>query len=512
MHNVTRRDFLRLAALAALAPAWSRLTAAGTSRPPNVVFIFADDLGYGDLGCYGATKVSTPNIDRLAREGVRFTDAHSPSSVCTPSRYNLLTGRYCWRTWAGTSCVWSTDPLLIDTDRLTLPKLMKRSGYTTACIGKWHLAFGRPGGPGWDDVYGPDYNRPLKPGPLEVGFDYFFGIPHVGQFPHVYIRNHDIVGRKPADRIRLVLDKKNEEYRLPYTERPREGHTPWHTFEGTDDFSYEHEDLAIRLTEEAVDYLEARPADKPFFLYFAQRNVHSPVRPNPRFRDTSRIGAYGDFIHELDWSVGQILDTLDRKGLADNTIVMFSSDNGAVARGYRPTDFVDYDGHRANGNWRGQKTEIYEGGHRVPFLVRWPGRIRPGRTSDQLVATTDMMATAAELLGERLPPHAAEDSFSFLPALLGQPAAGPVREAIVNDSYTGEMAIRQGPWKLILAQHGGGIGSKAMQPDPNKPAGQLFNLEKDPTESENLYTRHPEKVRRLTALLERIEKSGRSRP
>ena len=191
---------------------------------------------------------------------------------------------------------------------------MKRHGYTTACVGKWHLGFGRPGEEGWDDVYGPDYNRPLKPGPLEVGFDYFFGIPHVGQFPHVYIRGHTIVGRTPNDQIKLILDK-DDRFRLPYTERPRAGKTPSHTFEGTEDFRYAHEELAIRLTREAVGWLEQRAAGKPFFLYFAHRNVHGPIRPNPRFRGTSEVGTYGDFIHELDWSVGHVLDALDRRGL-----------------------------------------------------------------------------------------------------------------------------------------------------------------------------------------------------
>ncbi len=482
-----------------------------TAGKPNILFILADDLGYGDLGCYGATQVKTPHIDRLAREGRRFTDAHSPCSVCTPTRYNVLTGRYCWRTWAGTSCVWSTDPLLIDTDRLTLPKLLKRHGYTTACIGKWHLGFGRPGEKGWDEVYGPDYNLPLKPGPLEVGFDYFFGIPHVGQLPHVYIRNHSIVGRSPEDRITLVLDK-NKGFRLPYTERPRIGTTPWHTFEGTKNFTYAHEDLALRLTEEAVDWLEQRRDDKPFFLYLAHRNVHGPVTPNKRFRGTSGIGAYGDFIHELDWSVGQVLDTLDRLELSGNTIVFFSSDNGAVSRGYRPVDFVKYGTHRANGLWRGQKTEIYEGGHRVPLLVRWPGHVTAGSTSSQLVALTDMLATAAELLGDTLPAGAGEDSFSFLPALRDRPACGPVRHTIVNDSYTGEMAIREGAWKLIQAPHGGGIGKLKGKHASDLPPVQLFNLEKDPTESENLYATHPDTVARLERILTRLRESGRSRP
>jgi arylsulfatase A-like enzyme len=479
---------------------------------PNIVLILADDLGYGDVGCYGATKVQTPNIDRLARQGRRFTDAHSPSSVCTPTRYNLLTGRYCWRTWARTSCVWSSDPLLIDTERLTLPALLKRHGYRTACIGKWHLGFGRPGAEGWDDELGPDYNRPLQPGPLEIGFDSFFGIPHVGQFPHVYIRDHEILGRGPGDQIRLILDK-DEAWHLPYPQRPRVGRTPAHRFEGTEDFQYAHEDLAIRLTEEAVGWLKHQQhATEPFFLYFAHRNVHGPIKPNQQFRGTSPIGAYGDFIHELDWSVGQVLGALDRLGLTEKTIVFFSSDNGAVERGYRPTEFVDYDGHRANGPWRGQKTEIYEGGHRVPLIARWPQHVAAGSQSDQLVALTDTMATVAELLGDTLPAEAGEDSFSFLPALLARDATGPVRQSIVNDSYTGEMAIREGPWKLILAQHGGGIGARDHQPDPERPPAQLFRLDQDPTESTNLYASQPAKVAQLKQLLQRIQDSGRSRP
>ncbi len=488
--------------------------AADKTLHPNIVFILADDLGYGDIGCYGAAKVRTPNIDRLAREGRRFIDAHTPASVCTPSRYNLLTGRYSWRTWAKTSCVWSSDPLLIDDGRLTVPALLKRHRYTTACIGKWHLGFGRPGEEGWDDVYGPDYNRPLKPGPLEVGFDYFFGIPHVGQFPHVFIRNHEIIGRGAEDRIKLVLDPKKEGYHLPYLERPREGSTPGHTFEGTDAFCYEHEDLAIRLTKEAVAWIDQRAGkQEPFFLYFAHRNVHGPIKPNPRFLGTSEIGIYGDFIHELDWSIGQVLDALNRQGLADNTIVCFSSDNGAVEKGYKPTDSVNYGGHRANGPWRGQKTEVYEGGHRVPLIVRWPNHIQPGSESSQLVALTDVLATVAELMDDKLPTDAGEDSFSFLPALLDRKPARPVRTAIVNDSDTGEMSIRKGPWKLILAQHGGGIsgGWGKKEYDPSLPPGQLYRLDQDPMESTNLYVSHPEKVAELKQLFERIRQSGRSR-
>jgi arylsulfatase A-like enzyme len=483
-----------------------------SERRPNIVVILADDLGYGDVGCYGATKVRTPNVDRLANQGCRFTDAHSPCSVCTPTRYNLLAGRYAWRTWARSTCVWSSDPLLIEPDRLTVASLLKRYGYATACVGKWHLGFGRPGMLGWDDVLGPDYNGKLKPGPLEVGFDYFFGIPHVGQFPHVYIRNHRVVGLKSGGAMRLIPDKRPAFHRS-FLERPRNGGgPPRHTFEGTEDIRYKHEDLAIRLTKEAVAWIERQPLNRPFFLYFAHRNVHSPVRPNPRFRGTSDIGVYGDFIHELDWSVGEILDALERRGHADNTLVLFSSDNGAVDARYKPVDFVDYSGHRANGPWRGQKTEAYEGGHRVPLIVRWPGHVRLKTTSDQLVALTDTLATVAELMGVELPPGAGEDSFSFLHAILGRIPSRPVRNAIVNDSFRGQFAVRQGPWKLLLCQGGGGLGWEPDQRDPDLPPGQIYNLDDDPTESENLYRSRPEMVEHLTNLLEEYKTSGHSRP
>lgn len=481
--------------------------ARAASDPPNIVFVLADDLGYGDLSCYGATKVATPNIDRLAAEGMRFTDAHSPHSVCTPTRYGLLTGRYAWRAWARSRCVWSDDPLLIDTERLTLASLLESAGYTTACVGKWHLGFGAPGEPGWQQRLGPDYNRALNPGPLEVGFDYFFGIPHVGQYPHIFIENHQVVGLRPDSPLQLVLDERTVN-RSSY--RQRLDLTPRHTFTGGEGTSYKHEDLAVALTDKAVAWLEAKPKE-PFFLYFAQRNVHAPLRPNPRFQGQSAIGVYGDFILELDWAAGRILDTLESTGYAGNTLVVFSSDNGAVQMGHRPAEIVDYSGHKANGPLRGQKTEVYEGGHRVPLLARWPGKVEAGATSDQLVALTDMLATAAELLNRSLPDNAGEDSFSFLPALLGRAPAGEVRDTIVHDSNRGQFAIRQGPWKLLLCQGGGGIGWEPVGYDPLKPRGQLYNLERDPGEANNLYVSQRERVGELTALLEQIQMSGRSR-
>ena len=499
----TRRACGRLAALLAFVPALAAapgLRAQSAADRPNVVVILADDLGYGDLGSYGATRVRTPNIDRLAREGLRFTDGHSPHSVCTPTRYGLLTGRYAWRTWNGSATLWSDDPLLIDTTRLTLPKLLRSAGYQTAIIGKWHLGFGAPGTPGWDDVKGPDYNRALRPGPLEVGFDYFFGIPHVGQYPHVLIENHHVVGLDPADPLQIVLDERWKG-RASYLERLG---TPAHQFLGGKAATYQHEELAITLTEKAVEWIEKRDRT-PFFLYFAPRNPHSPLRPNARFEGTSEIGVYGDFIHELDWSVGEVLNALERRGLSHNTLVLFSSDNG----GLRPRDVLER-GHDPNGALAGQKTEVYEGGNRVPLLVRWPARVKPGSESSALVALTDLMATTSEVLGVTLPYDAGEDSFSFLHALLGTPPTRPVRESLVQDGNRGLFGIREGPWKLILGPGGGGNQRGPEVRSDTLPA-QLYHLAEDPRETRNLYGTRRDVEVRLRALLREIQFSGRSR-
>ncbi len=336
---------------------------ASAQAPRNVVLILADDLGYGDLSAYSATSYETPNIDRLAEEGRLFTDAHSPHPVCTPTRYGLMTGRYSWRTWAGTANVWSDDPLLIEEGRYTLPMLLKASGYKTAIVGKWHLGYGRPDGENWTDA-GVDYNGNIAPGPLEVGFDYYFGIPHVGQQPHVFIQNHGVVGLRPESPLQLHRDDRWL-HRTSYLERF--GFPPRHHFTGGHGALYDHKELALQLTEKAEGWIRAQ-AEEQFFLYFAHRNTHGPVIPNEMFRGKSGIGSYGDFVLELDWSVGRILDTLDELGLTEDTLVLFSSDNGAVVR--------SMSGHSVNGPLRGQKTEAYEGGQRVPLLARWPGRIK----------------------------------------------------------------------------------------------------------------------------------------
>jgi arylsulfatase A-like enzyme len=473
------------------------------ATPQNIVLILADDLGYGDLSSYGATQYETPNIDRLAKEGRLFTDAHSPHPVCTPTRYGLLTGRYSWRTWAGSANVWSDDPLLIEEGRYTMPMLLKASGYNTGIVGKWHLGYGRPDGDNWTEA-GVDYNGKIAPGPLEVGFDYYFGIPHVGQQPHVFIENHRVAGLRPESPLRLHRDDRWLS-RTSYLERF--GFPPRHHFTGAVGALYDHRQLAVQLTEKADSWIRGQVGEK-FFLYFAHRNTHGPIVPNERFRGRSGIGVYGDFVLELDWSVGRILDTLDEMKLAENTLVLFSSDNGAVVR--------NLPGHRVNGPLRGQKTEAYEGGQRVPLLARWPGKIEAGSKSDALVALTDTLATFAELLGMTLPDGAAPDSFSFLGALLDRSSAAPARTSLVHNSYRGGFGIRDGDWKLLMFQGGGGrpVGGGGWNPfdyDRTVPYGQLYNLKEDLGEQRNLYAEEPERVAGMMRLLKRIRISGRSR-
>lgn len=498
---------LRLSALGAMsahlgasspAPGASSGSKKASSGRPNIIVILADDLGYGDVSCHGATKVQTPNIDRLASEGVLFTDAHSPSSVCTPTRYGLLTGRYCWRTWAQSGCVWADDPLLIEEDRMTVAKLLKSEGYVTGCVGKWHLGFGKTSGP--ERWSGPNWNGQLRPGPPEVGFDYYFGHPTVnGTTPTVYIENHHVVGLEKKDPMRIV-PRDPVSYIHSYLERPRNGVNVVLRMEGGKAAIHELEEMAATETSKAVLFIERNRA-KPFFLYFSPANIHGPHRPNAKFKGASQCGVRGDFIHELDWVVGEILKTLDRLNLADQTLVVFSSDNGG--------DFFEQFGHKSNGELRGEKTTVWEGGHRVPFLARWPGKIKAGARSDQMIALTDTLATCAAIVGGSLPPNAGPDSFNILPALLGQAGDKPVRDSLVMDSWGGLMAIRQGPWKLILGKGSGGRPEKRPSKDDDAP-GQLYNLADDLREQKNLYNQHPEIVQRLTTLFETIKNEGRS--
>jgi arylsulfatase A-like enzyme len=477
-----------------------------TAERLNVVVILADDLGYGDLGCYGATKVKTPNVDRLAREGLRFTDAHSPSSVCTPSRYALLTGQYAWRHKPAAGILEGIAPLSIPLDRLTLPRLFQSAGYTTGAVGKWHLGLGQTE---------PDFNHELRPGPLEIGFDYFFGFAATGdRTPCVLIENHRVVGTKPGGPIRVS-------YKTPLREepigrehpellrvKPSHGHSDT-IINGISRIGYmsgghaarwHDEDMADVLTHKAVDFIE-QSRRRPFFLYFATHDIHVPRVPSPRFAGKSSHGTRGDVIEEFDWSVGEILAALDRLKLTDQTLVIVTSDNGGVLDdGYQDGSASDPGGHRCNGRLRGFKGGLFEGGHRVPFVARWKGHIPVG-TSDQLICHVDLLVTCADLLGQPLTPAATLDSVDVLPALLG--ASQPVRQNLVHHTggFPGQLAIRSGTWKLI----------PAMRPrDSRRSRGEplLFNLADDVEEAHNLAEKHPEKVRELAALLQKTRESA----
>ncbi len=471
--------------------------------PPNVVFILADDLGYGDMSCYGATHFKTPACDRLAKEGMKFTDAHSPSAVCTPTRYSVLTGRYCWRTWLKNWVLQENHPLLIDTNRLTMGKIFQQSGYASGCIGKWHL--------GWGTELNADLGAEPKPGPLEVGFDSFFGVPfshNSSKRRQVFMRDRRVVGLKPGLK-----------YNSP---------------EAMKDTVRSLEDTAIDLSKEAVAFID-RNKEKPFFLFYSTTNIHFPLTPNKKFKDTTKAGVYGEFVVEFDWAVQQVLNALDRNGLTDNTIVVVTSDNGGRPPG-KLKELAAFNNHPCNGPWRGTKRHIYEAGHRVPLIVRWPGKVKPASVSDETVCLTDFFRTFAALLNQPVPNNAGEDSYDLTKVLLGQPYKRPLREATVHHSVSGQFAIRQGDWKLI---EGSGDGDyprddkgkmlvKTWYPerDPDtgkwkdldyfqlKPDGkfQLYNLKSDPKEKDNLSSKHPEKVILLRKLLHSYREGGRSTP
>jgi len=468
---------LKIFALAVLVMVLPGLAVGGKASPdrPNIVFIMADDLGYGDVGCYGAINVKTPNFDRLADEGVRLTDAHTPSSVCSPTRYSVLTGRYCWRTRLKKGVCLPNDPLLIEQGRTTIPSLLKSAGYATGAVGKWHLGFGKTS---------PDWNGDLKPGPLEIGFDYYFGVPVSNNWPpFVYVENHHVVGRRRGEIISVVGT--GDDQPIPPKRR--------------------HEDIALTQTAKAVDFIE-RNQDKPFFLYLTTCNVHWPYTPNESFKGTSRCGIYGDFVQEFDWTLGKVLETLDRLKLVDNTLVIVTSDNGASIK-------RESGGHPSCGPLRGQKTDIWEGGHRVPFVARWPGKIKADTTCDELICLADMLATIATVVDKDIPDNAGEDSYNVLPALLGKPLSKPIREATVHHSNHGMFAIRQGYWKLILGRGSGGESVPSLiKTKPGEPEGQLYNLKDDLAEANNLWAQHPEIVQRMSELLNKYKQEGRSRP
>ena len=478
---------------------------------PNIIFIFCDDLGYGDVRALNPQgKIPTPHADRLAGQGMIFTDAHSSSAVCTPTRYGLLTGRYNWRSRLQNGVMGGMSPPLLEPGRLTVAALLQQQGYRTAAIGKWHLGMNWPlkpdakpfndsiekGGDGWR----VDFNRPIQNTPTSVGFDYFFGIAaSLDMVPYTFIENDRVRKIPTVDKAFPMMGDRTNKL----------------TRRGPAAADFEAEEVLPTLTRRAVKYVRERAAEardgKPFFLYLPLNAPHTPSVPSKEWRGKSGLNAYADFVMQTDATLGEISAALDQTGLATNTLLIFTSDNGCSPE----ADFKELaeHGHRPSHIFRGTKADHFEGGHRVPFIARWPGRVRAGSTTDQLICLNDFMATCAEITGVKLPDHAGEDSVSFLPVLLGR-ATAPVRTSLVHHSINGSFAIREGPWKLALSPSSGGWSA----PRPGTPLAkklppvQLYDLSRDLGETNNLASAHPQIVARLTALLEEQVRAGRSTP
>ncbi len=459
--------------------------AAGTTRP-NIVLILADDLGWGSVGCYGADAklVRTPNLDRLAKEGRRFTDANTAASVCSPTRYALMTGRYCWRTSLQYEVLNVYAPLHIEPTRPTLASILKPLGYRTAVVGKWHLGY---------QSQKTDYTRPLRPGPQDLGFDYQFAVPsYHGDATGVYVEGEQVAGLRSAT---LSPDK----------------YKNWRGARqlGLDAPQRVNDDVMPALTQKAVAWLKQQERGKPFFLYYTPVSVHNPVTPSATTRGTSKAGPYGDWIHELDRSVGAVLAALDEKGLTDDTLMLFTSDNGGEFFGEEQAA-AQAAGLRQMGPFKGDKHTIWEGGFRVPYIVRWPGRVPAGTVCDEMISLTDTFATVAALAGVPMPPasQAAEDSFNILPLWLDEQHAKPARPHMIVHSADGVFAIRRGPWKWI---EGKPAKPKPPQIRRNEFHPQLYNLSDDIGETNDVQNSSPAVATELSALLNRCREQGRSR-
>ncbi len=455
---------------------------------PNVVLILADDLGYGDLGCYGATKIKTPHIDRIARNGMRFTNAYSPSSTCSPARISLLTGRYWWRSplHPAKGVIAPAGPnALLEKGVQPLPELFRQNGYRTAAFGKWHLGFGYGKSPG--ERY--DWNRPkIEGGPIEAGFDYFFGlVANVENEPKFYIENDAFVGRGPNDKI--TVDGRKV--------------APW-----SPDVLFKEDEVGGDTARKAAEYIESAPTDKPLFLYFASTVPHKPITPARQFVGTSECGIYGDFVHELDWQVGQLLEALRKTGRLDNTLVVFTSDNGAVVSQSQahaeqwnlgPMWEAYAAGHRSNGELRAGKHSVYEGGSRVPFIVSWPGHIPAAKQHEGLFSIVDVFATLADLL-DTPAPESAVDSLSFWPVWTGTSNASP-RGIVPTRTHGATWSIRQGKWKYIDRDP----DIEPLRKGESVP--QLYDLESDSGETRNIISQYPELPERLRNELNKVRAS-----
>lgn len=478
----------------------SAINGAAGADNPNIIFILADDQGFGDVSALNPdSKIPTPNIDRIANEGMIFSDGHTSSSVCTPTRYSVLTGRYHWRTRLQKGVLGGFSKPLISPGRLTVASFLQDNGYTTACIGKWHLGWDWPlknggsaddggnFGTAYSDGWNVDYTAEIKNGPCDLGFDSFFGISaSLDMPPYVYVR----------DRV------------------PTESATVEKAFyrKGPAAADFEAVDVLPTITKEAVQLIDAKArGDKPFFLYFPLNAPHTPIVPTDEWRGKSGINIYGDFTMQVDWTVGQVLKALDDNGIADNTLLIFSTDNGCSPAAKIPE--LEAAGHDQNYIYRGHKADIFEGGHRVPFLARWPERVAAGSRTDQLVGQIDLLATAAEIVGANVEEQFGEDSVSFLPVLVGE-TNEPIRTSIVSQSFGGQFAVRDGNWKLCLCPGSGGWSApRPGRVDLTKyPTVQLYDLASDPGETTNLQGEHPQRVANMTAMLRETIDNGRSTP
>ena len=472
---------LLLTATAAWIASSGSSLAAPVEPRPNIVFIFADDMGYGDVHVLNPErgKIATPHMDELAKEGMIFTDAHTSSSVCTPSRYSLMTGRYNWRTKLQRHVLMGFSKPLIPTSRMTVASLLKEAGYSTAMIGKWHIGMTFPKGDGMNKV---DWKGTIPDGPYALGFDYYFGISaSLDMAPYIYIENDKFVGEC------TVLEE-------PHPNRKGPAHV-----------DFEVIDVLDELADKSVEFIKKQTNEKPFFAYLSLPSPHTPIVPTPEWQGKSGLGEYGDFMMQTDAFVGTIVKALDESGFSENTLVIVSSDNGCSAKPAKVPD-LEAKGHFPSAQYRGYKSDLWDGGHRVPFIVKWPAKVKAGSSSEATICLTDFMATCADLSGTKLPGDAGEDSVSFAPAMEGKKIETS-RKGIIHHSINGAFAYREGKWKLLLTK---GSGGWSKGPKGKGTKGQLYDMEADPGETKNLYEANPEVVERLLAQLETYVSQGRS--
>lgn len=486
------------------------LTAFAQQRP-NVIYIYADDLGYGDLSCYGATKISTPHIDRLAAQGLRFTDAHATSATCTPSRYALMTGRYPWRQ-SGTNILPGDAVLIVPTDKISLPKVFKQAGYATGIVGKWHLGLGTQVEKNW--------NADITPGPNEVGFDYSFIFPATAdRVPTVFMENHRVIALDTNDAIEVNYEHKvgNEPTGKEHPELLKMQASPNHGHDNTivngigrigymsggKKARWVDEEISLTFLDKAKNFIETHQR-QPFFLYFALTEPHVPRMPATMFKDKSPLGYRGDAILQLDWTVGEIMKQLDYLGLSKNTIIIFTSDNGPVLDdGYQDGAVTKLNGHTPAGPLRGGKYSVFEGGTRIPFIIRWPNTVQPA-TSNAMICQMDLLRSFATLLKQPIPKGEADDSKDILPALLGKTKTG--RDVLVEQG--GTLAIVKDNWKYISPSNGPAYNKLTGIEMGNAPKPQLYNLSTDIGEKNNVAGQYPKKVKELEELLQQIKTNG----